>query len=164
MPRSKIKADLHKASQREFEKLLSLVEPLVEETIGKGGACENWSIKDILAHLYAWNKMYLTWYHEGMSSEKPVMPAPGYAWKTTLELSECIYKDHKDTPYNKMLEKLKGSHQKVMEIIRQNSDKELFTKKRYAWTGSTSLGSYTVSSASSHYDWANKYIKKFLQA
>jgi hypothetical protein len=162
MPRPKTKDELLEASQREFEKLLSLIEPLTEETICKSSACENWSIKDILAHLYAWHEMYLTWYREGMAGEKPEMPAPGYTWKTTPELNERIFKDYKDVPYQEVLDKLNESHQKVMEIIRQHSDEELFTKKRYAWTGSTSLGSYTVSNTSSHYDWANKHIKKFL--
>ena len=32
--------------------------------------------------------------------------------------------------------------------------------KYYAWTGTTSLGSYCVSATASHYDWALKKIKK----
>ena len=42
-------------------------------------------------------------------------------------------------------------------------DDELFEKKRYKWTGSTSLGAYLVSATSSHYDWAFKLIKKCLK-
>ncbi|HOP45228.1 MAG TPA: ClbS/DfsB family four-helix bundle protein, partial [Flavobacteriales bacterium] len=40
---------------------------------------------------------------------------------------------------------------------------ELFEKKRYRWTGSTSLGAYLVSATSSHYDWALKLIQKVLR-
>jgi hypothetical protein len=36
---------------------------------------------------------------------------------------------------------------------------ELFTKKKYQWTGTTSLGAYLVSATSSHYDWGLKTIK-----
>ena len=36
-------------------------------------------------------------------------------------------------------------------------------KKKYKWTGSTSLGAYLVSATSSHYDWAYKLIKKCLK-
>ena len=39
------------------------------------------------------------------------------------------------------------------------SNDELFTKGVYKWTGGTSLGSYFVSSTSSHYDWALKNSK-----
>ncbi|MFC1239685.1 ClbS/DfsB family four-helix bundle protein [Treponema vincentii] len=43
------------------------------------------------------------------------------------------------------------------------SNEELFTKKVFDWTGTTSLGSYCVSATSSHYDWATKDIKKALK-
>ncbi len=163
MPRPKTKEELLEASHEEFEKLLSLIEPLSETVILKPGACEQWSIKDIFAHLYAWHNLYMTWYMEGMAGKKPQMPSPGYTWKTTPALNESIYQKYMDTSLNEVLENFKESHSKVLEIINSHTNEELFTKKRYAWTGSTSLGCYTVSCTSSHYDWANKLIKKFIK-
>lgn len=163
MPRPKTKEELLEANREEFEKLISLIEPLSVTIILKSGACGQWSIKDILAHLHAWHNLYLTWYREGMAGEKPQMPAQGYTWKTTPALNESIYQEYKDTPLNEVLEKFKESHHKLLEIINSHTDEELFIKKRYAWTGSTSLGSYTVSCTSSHYDWAIKLIKKSLK-
>ena len=32
-------------------------------------------------------------------------------------------------------------------------------KKKYEWTGTTSLGSYFISATSSHYDWGLKTVK-----
>ena len=46
-----------------------------------------------------------------------------------------------------------------VDIIGKHSDEELFTKKKYQWTGTTSLGAYLIGSTSSHYDWALKTIK-----
>lgn len=40
------------------------------------------------------------------------------------------------------------------------SDEELFTKKYFRWTGTTDLGSYFVSTLSSHYEWALKKLKE----
>jgi len=54
---------------------------------------------------------------------------------------------------------LKKSHQDMLELIQKHSDDDLFTKKKYAWTGTTSLGAYLISATSSHYDWALKTIK-----
>jgi hypothetical protein len=51
------------------------------------------------------------------------------------------------------------SHKDVMALIEKHNDDELFTKKKYQWTGTTSLGSYFISSTSSHYDWGLKTIK-----
>ncbi len=55
---------------------------------------------------------------------------------------------------------LQESFTQVIEVITSLSNDELFTKKLYPWTGSTSIGAYLISNTSSHYDWAYKMIKK----
>jgi len=163
MPRPKTKIELLEASASNFEKLLALVDSMPENLVSKPGACEEASAKDMLAHLHAWHKLYLNWYEEGMAGEKPEMPAPGFTWKMTPELNAEIDAEYKDVPLNEILSLLKSTHAQLMKIIEGHSDEELFTKKRYAWTGSTSLGSYTVSATSSHYAWALKHIRKFIK-
>ncbi|EUJ59890.1 hypothetical protein MCOL2_05518 [Listeria fleischmannii FSL S10-1203] len=40
------------------------------------------------------------------------------------------------------------------------SNNELFQKGAVSWSGGTTLGSYFISTTSSHYDWAIKKLKK----
>ncbi|MDR1033746.1 MAG: ClbS/DfsB family four-helix bundle protein [Bifidobacteriaceae bacterium] len=47
-----------------------------------------------------------------------------------------------------------------MSIIQKHTDDELFTKKHYKWTGTTSLAAYLISATSSHYDWGWKCVRK----
>jgi hypothetical protein len=54
---------------------------------------------------------------------------------------------------------LKESHKNVMVLIDTFSNDELFAKKSFAWTGTSTLGAYCVSVTSSHYDWAIKKMK-----
>ena len=49
-----------------------------------------------------------------------------------------------------------------MKLIEPFTDEELFTKKHFPRTGTTNLGSYCISAASSHYDWAMKKIEKHI--
>lgn len=163
MARPKTKTELLEASAAQFGKLLAAVETLSADVITAPGACEEWSIKDILAHLHEWHKLYLTWYTEGMADKKPEMPAPGYTWKTTPDLNAHIFEKNKDIPLTEILGLLESSHQEIMAVIERHTNEELFTRKYYAWTGATSLGSYTVSTTSSHYDWANRHIERFLK-
>jgi hypothetical protein len=53
----------------------------------------------------------------------------------------------------------KKSYKDIIALIEKHSNDELFTKKKYQWTGTTSLGSYFISSTSSHYDWGLKTVK-----
>lgn len=48
----------------------------------------------------------------------------------------------------------------VREIIKALTNTELFEKKHFPWTGSTSLGTYVVSATSSHYDGGLEPIAK----
>jgi hypothetical protein len=71
-----------------------------------------------------------------------------------------IWKKHQQTAYDDSKKMLKESHSKVMNLIETFSDEELFTKKYFTWTGTSSLGAYCISATLSHYDWAIKKIKK----
>jgi hypothetical protein len=163
MSRPQNKEQLLELSRSEFDKLLNTLETLSEDKITLRGACGEWSIKDILSHLNEWHLMMQQWYEIGMSGKKPEIPAKGYTWKTTPELNEKIYQENKNKRYDKVLKELKCSFAEIQQIIKKHTDSELFSKQKYTWTGSTSLGAYLVSATSSHYAWANTLIKKFLK-
>lgn len=162
MPRPKTKDELLELSETNFV----LLNELVDSYSTKEQAAEfpkgtlNRNIRDVLAHLHHWHLMFMDWYAVGMKGEKPLMPAEGYTWKTVPDLNRVIREKYKTIELKEVRAKLNQSYQQVQKIIEKHSNEELFEKKRYKWTGSTSLGSYLVSATSSHYDWAYKLIKK----
>lgn len=162
MPRPKNKTELEQLSKANFNTLLALVDNLTEEDRLREfpPGTMNRNIRDVLAHLHAWHILFLNWYSVGMRDEIPDMPAPGYSWKTTPELNRKIFEDYSNVGLEAVRALLMNSFQDVQRIIQAHDNEELFTKKRYSWTGSTSLGSYLVSATSSHYDWALKLIRK----
>lgn len=160
MSRPTSRATLLTLSQENYIKLFNLVSGLTEAQIVKPGACENWSVKDIMAHLHAWHLMMHSWYDVGMAGKKPEIPAPQMTWKDCPKLNQQIYERYKDFETTEVLSALEKSHEHLMKLIEGHSDEELFTKKYYGWTGTTSLGAYFISATSSHYDWAYKLIKK----
>jgi hypothetical protein len=110
--------------------------------------------------------MMLRWYAEGMAGAKPAIPAEGHTWQTIPALNAAIWQDAQSVGLVDARSELGQTHAKVMALIEAHSDEELFTKnkKRYAWTGSTSLGAYLISATSSHYDWAMKKLRKAKRA
>jgi hypothetical protein len=162
MARPKSKSDLLELSNKNFQKLFDFIEEKSKEEqlkeFPKGTMNRN--IRDVLAHLHDWHLMMLEWHKVGMSGEKPEMPAKGYTWKTTPELNKWIWEKYQNIELKKAKSLLKKSFKNVQKIIEKHSNEELFEKKRYKWTGSTSVGAYLISATSSHYDWAFKLIKK----
>ncbi len=108
--------------------------------------------------------MMLSWYTVGMSGEKPIMPALNYTWKTVPSLNQTIWQKYQTFTYEEIKELINGSFLEVQNIINKHSNDELFEKKRYKWTGSTSLASYLISASSSHYAWAITKLKKYKKA
>lgn len=162
MPRPKTKDELLQLAQTNFDKLYELVNSYSKEEQQKDfpKGTMNRNIRDVLAHLHHWHLMMLDWYKVGMKGEKPDIPAKGYTWKTVPDLNREIWKMYTSTDLADIKKKLEASYKKVYQLIDAHSNDELFEKKRYSWTGSTSLGAYLVSATSSHYDWAMKLIRK----
>lgn len=162
MPKPKSKAELLSLSKENFERLFRLIEGLSEEEksseFPKGTM--NRTIRDVLAHLHHWHIMLLGWYKEGMKGIKPAMPSSTYTWKETPALNRMIWEKYQNTNLSEISQLLDASYHEVQKIIEKHSNEELFEKKRYKWTGSTSLAAYLIANSSSHYLWAYRLIKK----
>ncbi len=121
------------------------------------------NLRDVLIHLYEWHQLLLNWIKANMTGNKSdFLPEP-YNWKTYGDMNVEFWKRHQSTRLDKSKKSLKASHEKVLALIQTFSSDELFIKKHYNWTGTTSLGSYCISATSSHYDWAIKKMRAHMR-
>lgn len=163
MARPTTKDSLLTLSEQNYQSMCTLIESM-PQTIQLGTfpfEDRDRNIRDVLIHLYEWQQLLLNWVKENQQGNTlPFLPAP-YNWKTYPEMNIQFWQKHQNTPLDKAKTQLAQSHQQVIKLINSFSDKALFTKKYFPWTGTTSLGSCCASSTSSHYDWAIKKIKKY---
>ena len=164
MPRPTTKKDLLEQSELNFNNLLEFIDGLPEAV--KNGTYKNdelndrdKTIADVICHLHEWHLMMGNWYKVGMSGKKPAIPAEGYTFQTLPKLNRKIWEKYEGTELKKSITMFKKSYKDIMALIEKHNDDDLFTKKKYEWTGTTSLGSYFISATSSHYDWGLKTIK-----
>lgn len=172
MARPKTKEELLKAADEQYTKLWQMIDAMPEEEqqasfdFGdvSGEKEAHWkrdkNIKDVLVHLYEWHQLLLTWVKANQKGEdKPFLPEP-YNWKTYGDMNVGFWEKHQNTSFEEARKMLDKSHADTLKLIESFSDEELFEKKYFPWTGTTSLGSYCVSATSSHYDWAMKKVKR----
>lgn len=173
MARPHTKDELIVAANTQFEKLKELLEsiPLAKReadfppAFADCGPEAHWqhdkNCKDVIIHLYEWQRLWLNWVSANMDGEKrPFLPYP-YTWKNYAGMNEEFTGKHQNTSYDEALELLKASHDDILARVQTFSNDELFTKKHFSFTGTTSLGSYAVSATSSHYEWGIKKIRKY---
>lgn len=164
MPRPTSKDALLEAMHAERHKLDALLNTLPADRMTEPGVCEQWSVKDILAHLYAWQQMVMAWYGAGKRGESVKTPAPDLGWSETPALNQRIYEQYRDTPLSDIQAKFAASYDEIRALISAIPEDDLITPKVYAWTKTSTLLSYFVSCTSSHDHWAYDEIRRWKKA
>ena len=118
------------------------------------------NVRDLLMHLYEWQRMLILWHDKNMAGRKVAFLPEGFNWRMTPELNGQFWDGYQGVGLEEAKGLLAKSHAEVMKRLRGHSDKELFERGYYDWTGTTTLGAYFISATGSHYDWAGKLLKK----
>ena len=171
MARPKTKEEMIAAAESNFEKLWTFIDSMSEESLNtefdfSDDATKkeaHWkrdkNLRDVLIHLYEWHQLLIKWVESNTAGQKTdFLPEP-YTWKTYGDMNVEFWRKHQTTDLSKSKELVLASHRSVIELVTNFSNEELFAKQYFDWTGTTSLGSYCVSTLSSHYEWALKKLK-----
>lgn len=171
MGRPTTKTDLINAASINYEKLQMVIQSMTEEELQQPFNFESdvkkkeahWkrdkNLRDILVHLYEWHQLLLQWVAANKKGEaRPFLPEP-YNWRTYGAMNMSFWEKHQSTALEEVKKLLAKSHRDVMALAETFSNEELFSKGVYPWVGGTTLGSYFVSTTSSHYEWAMKKLK-----
>ncbi|NWF70657.1 MAG: ClbS/DfsB family four-helix bundle protein [Chloroflexi bacterium] len=77
--------DLLRAEYAFAERTLALLTP---EQMKIGGVCGPWSVKDLIAHLTAWERRLLMWLENARKGIPLVIPQIGYTWAQIDQLNQ----------------------------------------------------------------------------
>ena len=171
MVRPQTKENLMIAAKENFEKLNTLISKMSDKELttpfdfskDEKKKEAHWkrdkNLRDVLIHLYEWHQLILNWVESNQKGEeKPFLPEP-YNWRTYGDMNVEFWKKHQNTSFEDATRILEKSHKDVLELAEKFTNEELFSRKIYKWVGGSTLGSYFVSTTSSHYDWAIKKLK-----
>jgi len=157
------KQELLSEIQRErtaLDDTLALLTPrqMTRPGVTRGG----WSVKDVLAHVVAWQQMNLGWFAAGLRGEKPAMPAPGYTLRELPRLNAMLYRKHHRRSLRDVVRDYRTWHERVVALIESLPDTDLVTLGRFSWTGpSWTLSDYLRASTAAHYLWARTRIRRW---
>ncbi|PKQ25235.1 MAG: hypothetical protein CVT64_11065 [Actinobacteria bacterium HGW-Actinobacteria-4] len=161
MPRPQSKQELLDAGAASHATLLALVRGLTPEqreaTFGFEDRDRN--VRDVLAHLHEWNLLLLAWVERNMAGMPADFLPAGYTWDSYEGLNVEMRDKHAGTSVEEAEALYVDSWARVRAMIESLSDEELFAKRHFDWTGTTSLGAYCVSVSSSHDAWAMEKLR-----
>lgn len=157
--KAKTKQELLESIRKTHAQLEKKFSQLTPEQMIWPGSMENWSVKDILAHLVDWEQRFIGWYIDGLQGIIPETPAPGMTWRDLPKLNQVGYLQHKDETLEDVLDQFKNSYQEILTLVESMKEQEIFDIGVYEWTGKSSLLSWIVANTSSHYNWARRNIR-----
>ena len=126
------------------------------------GVCGEWSVKDIMAHLAAWEQLFLGWYQAGLRGAIPAIPAAGFEHEMH-KLNAFIYTQIASHSLEDVETEFAASYQQVLALVQALPEEDLFTPGCYAWTGNHRLVDYVTPNTSNHYAWAKTLIRKWVK-
>lgn len=157
------KQEVIESAQKERAALEDYLATLTPEQMTKPNVIGEWAVKDVLAHLFAWEGMVMQWYETGKKGKLPAVPSEKYNWGQLPQLNHEIFLEHRDKPLVEVLKTFKSSYKKILKMVESIPERELFTRNVYPWTNNNLLAAYFVSSTSSHYRWARTTIRKAMK-
>jgi hypothetical protein len=157
--KSKTKQELLESIQQSHQLLEKKFANLTPEQMIWPGSMNDWSVKDILAHLVDWEQRLIDWYHTGVRGEIPETPAPGLTWRDLPKLNQTGYEKHKLDSLDTVLKRYRQSYQEIFDLVLAMTEQEIFETGYYQWTGNSPLLSWIAANTSSHYAWGRRNIR-----
>ncbi len=132
-----------------WESLHKLVDGLSYETLVMPPTYGEWSIKDHVAHICAWEKSLIA-----LIEGKPRHQAMGIderAYESgTEEANNAIYVLNKDRPLAEVLQDFRDTHSKLMDRLGELTEEDLFDYRPYE-DNDACLAEYVLGNTCDHY-------------
>ncbi len=110
MYQQKSKDDVVKKIRSERNLLEKSVSNLTEQEMLLEGVVGEWSVKDILAHLMAWERLFLTWYESGLQGRKPNIAPVDMSGKAITTVNERFFHQYKHWTLRNVLTEFRISY------------------------------------------------------
>lgn len=156
------KAQLLSDIKTQHRRLEDVLIQLSQDTQLIPGVIGHWSVKDILAHLSAWEQLFIGWYHAGDNNEIPQPSPVGMSRKSIDQLNQWIFEIHQQDSLDQVWLEFRASYQQTLEMIESIPEEDIFSHARFAWTGKWTLADYIAGNTCNHYRWAKSKIQAWL--
>ena len=142
------KSDLLEVIHAEREQLEKLIEPLTNDQMTTAEVAESWTVKDILAHIAAWERLACDRIQAALSGES--LKFPLIRGDTDVDLFNAeVYAQNQNLTLEQVLDEYINSHQEFMGLIETLQEDFLASPLPFEWAGK--LTAQVMISANTHW-------------
>jgi hypothetical protein len=133
MNETSIKSELLAELDQEWAHIERTCFTLSEDDMLKPGVQGEWSVKDTLCHISAWEKYLLDRLSYVLSGQKPQYP-PMQTWDDVHRFNALVYQQNKDRPLNSVIIEFRSLYRGVMTVLEALDDELLDQPYSYDFT------------------------------
>lgn len=173
MPQPQDKSSLLEQAQQSYSTLMDLItsteskpletdfEPLPASTKCTTFAQGN-NLRDLLVHAYEWQRLQSA-FVDNIRKGEPRDFIPDPYRKNYKEMDQANWQRHQSTPLDKSIALLQGSHKEMIDLMETFTQDQLFEKKVFKVTYTTTMAAYFISVTISPYTQILKRLKSHLR-
>ena len=151
------------ALREQFNQLGELLASLSEEQITTPSFDDNWSIKDVVNHLWGWQQITIARMNAGVLNREPEIPnwlmsCPGGWDEDTNQTNAWIYKNFHNQSWAEVHKKWREGFLQLLDLGEKLSERDLLDGDRHLWLKGYSLAFVLVASYEHHQEHLEKLI------
>jgi len=136
-----------------------LLASLSEEQVTAPYLPANWSVKDVIAHLWAWQQISVVRAEAALQDREPEYPRWSDPEEENVDRTNAwIYETYRDKPWSDIYADWKAQFLRYLGLTKEIPEKDLLEHGRYAWMGKYALSASLLGS----YDHHQEHIEKLL--
>lgn len=150
-----MKGHILAALQEQFDRWEGLLASLTEEQITTPHFEFDWSIKDVMSHLWGWQQISIARMQGGVLEREPVFPEwiteLGEDWEEEADQTNAFFfeMNHK-RPWSEVYENWRQGFLHLLDLGSQISERDLLDGDLYAWLKGYTLAAVLIASYDHH--------------
>jgi hypothetical protein len=129
----------------------ALIASLDERTLTREGVIDGLSVKDVVAHIGAWERRIVAAAEAAGRGETPAWPEPGWTMDRMDELNDRDFAADRARPLLAVLADARMSYERASRLVDGLDERDLFDSERFAWTRGEPLWRFFDANMGEHY-------------
>lgn len=142
------KQDLLKELEEGREHFLDAIDGLSDEEMEQPGVMDDWSVKDLLAHLTMWEAELIKLLWQAKQGQRP--SSVHFSHISVDELNKRWKNEMQDRSLERVMADFQSVRNQTIRRVEAFSDKDLNDSKRYAWLDGEPLWEWIAGDSFQH--------------
>jgi len=158
-----MKEHILSALREQFDSWVDLLATLSDEQIASPRFDFDWSIKDVIAHLWAWQQISIARMRAGALEREPELPKwildVGEHWEEDADrVNALTFANNHEKSWAEIDQNWRAGFLQFLELGSKISERDLLDGDRYPWLTGYSLAAILIAS----YDHHQEHLEKLL--